>query len=106
MDALRQDIMCKPDDTIMYSKPEVHVIGDGQVNQCRSWDRLVEWAQDPVRNACFKVFDDDRHVAHQPEVYSYCPEDSPYYPVVQAYYSKHGHKSIYDDDEERATEGY
>ncbi|ORY02845.1 hypothetical protein BCR34DRAFT_545514 [Clohesyomyces aquaticus] len=100
INALRQDIMCKPDDSIMSSRAATHVIGDGQVFQCRNWDKLVDWAQDPVRNACFRVFDDDRHVAHQLEVYSFCPKDSPYYATVQAYYERHGHKPIYEDDDE------
>ncbi|KAF2740286.1 hypothetical protein EJ04DRAFT_508268 [Polyplosphaeria fusca] len=99
INTIREDIMCKPDDSLMSSADATHVIGDGQVFQCRNWDKLVDWAQDPVRNACFKVVEDDRHVAHQLEVYSFCPEDSPYYETVQAYYAKHGHRPIYDDGE-------
>ena len=96
--------MCKPDDTLMTSIDQPHVIGDGQTVQCRDWDKLDAWARDPVRHSCYKIFDDDRPVANKLELYAFCPKDSPHYTTMKNYFEKHKHKAIYDDSVH--TEGY
>lgn len=90
LDALRQDIMCRADDTPMYAKVGHHV-GDGQVSMCRDWSKLIEWTQSPDRNACFRMLSDYRHTEHNLEKFAFCPEDSPYYEISQAYFEKWGH---------------
>ena len=97
LNMLRQDLMCKADDTPMPSADKPHVIGDNQVMQCRDWSQLVAWSRYPDQNACFELFSDYRPVAHRLEQYAHCPEDSPYYPVMKEYFERHGHKSVYDD---------
>lgn len=38
---LRQDLICLADDTPMPTVNAVHQIGNGQVPQCRDWEKLV-----------------------------------------------------------------
>ncbi|KAJ4293062.1 hypothetical protein N0V90_008344 [Kalmusia sp. IMI 367209] len=95
LNTIRQDIMCKPDDTIMTTGNKPHVIGDDQTVWCRNWDALVHWAQDPYRHACYKIFDDDKPVAHSLELYAYCPVESPHYQTMKAYFEKHGHRTAF-----------
>jgi hypothetical protein len=100
INTLRQDIMCKPDDTLMTSVDEPHVIGDNQHVQCRDWNKLVAWSQDPQRHSCYHIFEDDRHVVNTLESYAFCPEDSPHYQTMKAYFERHGHKNVFDDSVE------
>lgn len=86
--------MCTADDTPMPATPERHV-GDGQVRQCRDWNKLVAWATRPDQHACYK-FDDYREATNTLELFAFCPQDSPYLPFVKAYFEYHGHKDIYE----------
>ncbi|CAI6336795.1 unnamed protein product [Periconia digitata] len=95
LNTVRQDLMCKSDDTIMTTGNKPHVIGDDQTVWCRNWDSLVDWAQDPQRHACYRILDDDKPVQHSLELYAYCPKDSPHYETMQAYFNKHGHKDAF-----------
>lgn len=97
LNTLRQDLMCKADDTVMESANVPHMIGDNQAMQCRDWDKLVAWARAPERHSCYHIFDDDRSVAHTLEEYAFCPEDSPWYSTMKAYFDEHGHQPLYDD---------
>ena len=90
LDALRQDIMCRADDTPMYAKKGQHV-GDGQVSMCRDWDKLIAWTQSRDRHACFHMIDDYKPIKHNLERFAFCPTDSPYYEVSQAYFERWGH---------------
>jgi len=73
LNTILQDVMCKPDDTIMTTGNMPNVIGDNQTVWCRNWDALVDWLLDPRRSACYKVFEDDVLVVHSLELYAYCP---------------------------------
>jgi hypothetical protein len=42
LDSLRQDTMCHADKTLLYTE-NGKVFGDGQVRECRDWDKLNEW---------------------------------------------------------------
>ena len=92
LNMLRQDIICKEDDTLMPSVNEKHAIGNTQVMQCRDWNQLVAWSRYPDHDSCFKLFSDYKSVAHELEQYAFCSEDSPYRPVVKEYFERHGHK--------------
>ena len=97
LNMLRQDLMCKADDTPMPSANKSHVIGNNQVMQCRDWSRLVAWSNHPDHNACFELYSDYTPVAHSLEQYAHCPQGSPYFPVMKEYFERHGHKPIVDD---------
>ena len=97
LNMLRQDIMCKADDTPMPSANEPHVIGNNQVMQCRDLNQLVALSRHPDHHSCFKLFSDYKPVAHELEQYAFCPEDSPYRPVMEEYFERHAHKPLYDD---------
>lgn len=91
--------MCKADDTPMPSIEQPHVIGKGQVMECKNWDALIAWAGAPERNGCYKIISDYKRVDHILEQYAFCPPDSPHYPVMTAYFEKHGHKPLYEDED-------
>lgn len=93
LDALRQDVTCKADDTPMPASKTRHGIGDKQVMQCKNFSKLVAWTQQPQRQACYKHLDDYRDIAHSLEEYAFCPEDSRYFPIMKAYFDRHGHKN-------------
>ncbi|MCJ1271668.1 hypothetical protein MMC22_011573 [Lobaria immixta] len=96
LDSLRQDVMCKADDTPMPTSKIPHHVGDGQVLQCRDWNKLIAWAHDPERNACHRMLDDYRPISHSLERHAFCPKNSPYYSVQTAYFEKHGHKDPWE----------
>ncbi|PVH98099.1 hypothetical protein DM02DRAFT_683284 [Periconia macrospinosa] len=93
LDGLRQDIMCTADDTPMPAKI-AHHIGDGQLRRCRDWDKLTTWATQIDRHACHS-FDDYREATNTLELFAFCPENSPYRPVMEAYFDYYGHKDGY-----------
>jgi hypothetical protein len=97
LDGLRQDIMCTADDTPMPALVAHHV-GDGQLRQCRDWDKLTAWATRLDQHACH-AFDDYREATNTLEVFAHCPPDSPYRPVMEAYFEYHGHKDAYEPGE-------
>jgi len=101
LDVLRQSIMCTANDLPMNT---VHgpddLLGDGQVMQCRSWDKLTRWAQDPEREACYRSLDEYHEVKNGLELYAFCPKDSPYYERMSEYFEKNGH---YDPFAERPS---
>ncbi|KAF2475867.1 uncharacterized protein BDR25DRAFT_339835 [Lindgomyces ingoldianus] len=94
LDGLRQDIMCTADDTPMPA-PKSHNIGDGQIRRCRNWDKMIAWASSPDQNACHQ-FDDYREASNTLELFAFCPEHSPYRPIMEAYFDYHGHKDAYE----------
>jgi hypothetical protein len=85
--------MCAADDTPMPALTE-H-IGEGQVRECRDWNKMVSWSTRPDRNACFKI-DDYRDATHTLEQFAFCPPESPYRSVQEAYFEFHGHKDMYE----------
>ncbi|KAF2124996.1 hypothetical protein P153DRAFT_300884 [Dothidotthia symphoricarpi CBS 119687] len=100
-EGLRQDIMCTADDTPMPASAERHV-GDGQIRQCRDWNKMTSWATQPGLHACYN-FDDYREATNTLELFAFCPPESPYRSIQQAYFEYHGHKSPYEpkvDDEQ------
>ena len=88
--------MCKADDTPMPITSVKHSVGNGQVMQCRDWNKLVSWAYEPERNACFRLLDDYQPVKHTLERHQFCPEGSKYYPVAKGYFEKHGHMDPFE----------
>ncbi|CBX90688.1 hypothetical protein LEMA_P057220.1 [Plenodomus lingam JN3] len=94
LDGLRQDIMCTADDTPMPA-PIAHQLGEGQIRQCRDWDKLLAWATRPDQHACYN-FDDYRESTNTLELFGFCPQNSPYQAFQQAYFEMHGHKDTYE----------
>lgn len=106
IDSLRQDIMCKADDTPMPSPRIQNSIGDQQVLQCRDLSKVVEWAMAPERGACYRAGNDFRPVIHSLERHAYCAVDSPFYSVAKEYFEKHGRRDPWgDDDDDIKVEG-
>lgn len=91
LDALRQALMCRADDTPMYGKVGAH-LGDGQVVECRDWNKLIAWTQHPDRNTCYQSLSDYKTIKHSLERHAFCPPGSPYSEVSRAYFDKWGHK--------------
>ncbi|KAJ5733452.1 hypothetical protein N7493_002238, partial [Penicillium malachiteum] len=54
LDTLRQDLMCKADDTPMPSLKHFNGAGEGQVMKCKNLEKLFAWAKHPDRDACYK----------------------------------------------------
>ena len=102
LDALRKDIMCRADDTPMPGHPDKH-LGEGQIMQCRNWDKLVAWTQAPERQSCYKSIDDYREIKHTLERYAFCPEDSQYYEIQVDYFKRVGHKEVFDGRSRKST---
>ncbi|KAI0432349.1 hypothetical protein F5Y09DRAFT_353642 [Xylaria sp. FL1042] len=99
LDSLRQDIMCTADDTLMPGLVE-HRLGDKQILQCRDWEALNRWAKDPERDSCFQQISDYKHVAHNLERHAVCPPGSQYDEVSRKYFEIHGHKNLFEPDDE------
>lgn len=59
LNALRQDLLCRADDTPMPAVPGMHIGGNQQL-MCRDWNKLVEWSQAPGQNACYRQIGDYR----------------------------------------------
>ncbi|KAI9650468.1 hypothetical protein NHQ30_000484 [Ciborinia camelliae] len=98
LDSLRQDLMCRVDDTPMPIPPgQGNVVGNTQMMMCRDLNKLREWSQEGERNACYREVNDYRPVAHSLERHAFCPEDSEDYPVMKAYFDLHGHKPMFAD---------
>lgn len=75
-DTLRQDIICNADDTPRYSTESMRPgTGMGQVRQCRSWDKLEEWARQ--YNSCYRFVNQTSDI-DRIQRFLYCPEGSPY----------------------------
>ncbi|EED20598.1 hypothetical protein TSTA_038090 [Talaromyces stipitatus ATCC 10500] len=90
LDLLRQDIMCRADDLMDFTKDhgDEFLTGEGQVRKCRDWNKLSKWVQE--RTACYKTINitragEDHGVAHQLDRYTYCPPGSPYEPLIRAF---------------------
>jgi len=94
LDSLLQDVYCHADDTPWYEVPPAPYrqnYAQYQTRQCKNWDRLVDWAAQ--YNACYKndnVTDTQgRDVESEFEHYTFCPEGSPWTPIMQKYYETH-----------------
>lgn len=90
LDLLRQDVMCYADDNLDYTKDhgDEFLVSDGQVKKCRDWSKLSEFAK--ANSACYKTINitragQDFGVKHQLDRYLYCPEGSPYEPLIKAW---------------------
>ncbi|KAH6857238.1 hypothetical protein BKA58DRAFT_325394 [Alternaria rosae] len=101
LDGLRQDVMCNADDTPIPA-PVTHHSGEGQLRQCRDWDKLIAWATRPDQHACYE-FDDYHEATNTLENFAFCPPGSPYREFQEAYFQYRGHKDayeLYDNEEE------
>lgn len=103
LDTLRQDLMCTADDTPMPGVAKPHEVGNGQVRMCRNFDKLVEWTHAPEREACYRRLTDYGGVINAIERYAYCPEDSQYHPIMEAYFEKWGHKDPFGESGHSAS---
>ena len=85
-DFLRQDILCHADDTPMFSAgyDTNLTAGEGQVRQCRDWNRLQEFVED--NTACFAYINETQGVSDEIERYKYCPKDSPFAPTMRKHF--------------------
>lgn len=96
MDSLRQDIMCYADDTPMPILNDVGDLGDQQIRQCKSLDKVTAWAAEAERNACHRTLDEYRTATHQIERWQFCPEGSPFMEAKERYFRKFGHKDPFE----------
>ena len=97
LNALRQDVQCRADDTPMPAVPGMH-IGEGQQLMCRDWNKLVAWTQAPAQNACYRQMDDYKSAVIGIERHAFCPEDSPYSQILEAYFESNGHRDPWTGD--------
>jgi hypothetical protein len=95
IDSLRQDIICAADDTPLPLAQE-HKFGDGQLQRCRNWSQMVDWARHPERHACFR-WDDYREATNTLELFAFCPDGSPYKPTMEAHFAYKGHRDPYEN---------
>jgi len=92
VDTLRQSVMCEASDLPLPTiKGRSSAAGDGQVMQCRSWEKLTEWANSPERESCFRWIDEYNNPTHLYERFAFCPEGSEDYPAMMAYFDEKGH---------------
>ena len=98
LDALRQHTMCHADDTPMQGKATDHSLGHDQVLQCRSIEKLRQWAYSGDRNACFRMVDEYKPVKHSLEKYAFCSSDSPYYEAMTEHFKQYGHGEMFDPE--------
>ena len=78
--------MCIAEDT----PPAPHLGRDcqtaqGQIQQCRGWDKLVTWANDPSRHACYASVDEYGDAAHEVERLAFCQNHSAFRPVMESW---------------------
>ena len=80
----------------MRSLPgEDGTFGDGQQLMCRDWSKMIEWAKQPDKEACWKMIDDYKPIKHKLERHAFCPKDSPYYNTMNRYFELHGHEKAF-----------
>jgi len=93
MDSFLQNVMCDADDLPWYQlppQPYRQKYARVQTRQCKSWQGLLDWAEE--HNACFQndVYDENGEpVKNEFEKYRFCPEGSPYTPVMESYFERH-----------------
>ncbi|KAH8703976.1 hypothetical protein BGW36DRAFT_313409 [Talaromyces proteolyticus] len=95
LDILRQDLMCKADDTPMIATHDG--AGSNQTMQCKDLSKLRAWVQAPAQHSCYRHLDNYVNLSHPDERYAFCPEDSPYYPAMQEWFKKHGHHDPFQE---------
>ena len=97
LDTMRQDVMCKGDDTPMAAKEVINGIGYGQEMQCVDFKKLVAWTKAPQQDACYAQVSDYKRVNAEAgiERFAYCRESSPYHSTMKSYFDIHGHKDLF-----------
>lgn len=91
LDTLRQDTLCRADDTPMPTSENLRAIGDGQPLMCRDYTKLVEWAYAPERHACHRSLSDYKPIVNSIERYAFCKSDSQNDDVARQWFAEHGH---------------
>lgn len=89
LDWLRNDVMCRADDTPLYTtNSRIPANGIGQVRKCKDWSKLESWAKE--HTACYRYgnFVAEDKLDSQIGRFKYCPADSPYLPKVREYFGK------------------
>ena len=97
LDALRFRAICMAEDT----SPGTHLgwdcqPGQGQVQQCRGWDKLVAWVNDPSRHACYASVDEYGDAAHEVECLAFCQNGSAFRLAMVSWVVEHGHKTMFE----------
>ena len=89
LDALRREIICDADDTPRATTREYSPnTGVGQFRQCRSWEKLEQWA---VGNtACYSYVDPSNSTKENLERFKFCPKGSEYWDAVKKVYPDAG----------------
>lgn len=103
LDWLRNDIMCRADDTPLYMKTNASgpQNGVGQYRKCKDWSKLTRWAQE--NTACYRYGDFVTGDKQKSQIgrFKYCPKDSPYLPKIRKYFGKND--DWFPTDEEIVT---
>ncbi|PYI06959.1 hypothetical protein BO78DRAFT_314160, partial [Aspergillus sclerotiicarbonarius CBS 121057] len=92
LDSIRLETMCTADDTPRYIPPNAVAgfrPGDGQVRMCRDWQKLEAFVDQ--HSPCYQeLAHADKHMSNL-DRFKYCPNDSPYLPVIRKFFG-------YDED--------
>ena len=89
--------MCYASDNLLPLQHAPLAIGEGQVQQCRSWKKLEQWALAPERNACYRGGEDEP-ASRGIKRFLKCPENSPYKARVAAYLAEKASKGTQDEE--------
>ncbi|PYI24195.1 hypothetical protein BO99DRAFT_428464 [Aspergillus violaceofuscus CBS 115571] len=97
LDTLRQDLMCRADDTPMPSLQLVNGAGEGQIRQCKDFEKLVAWTKHPDRDACYRRLSDYRPPSRSIDRYAFCAPDSEYFATMTRYFEYYGYPEVVED---------
>ncbi|PQE26543.1 Tat pathway signal sequence protein [Rutstroemia sp. NJR-2017a BBW] len=89
LDSLRDQIICDADDTPRFTlsaNEQGHFTGLHQERQCRDWNKLEAWAKE--NTACYRYGDPSWNDKSQYERVKFCPDDSPYLPIIREFFGK------------------
>ncbi|RAH67842.1 uncharacterized protein BO66DRAFT_328255, partial [Aspergillus aculeatinus CBS 121060] len=97
LDTLRQDFMCRADDTPMPSLQLVNGAGEGQIQQCKNFEKLVSWTKHPDRDACYRRLSDYRPPSRSIDRYAYCAPGSEHFATMTRYFEYYGWPQVVED---------
>ncbi|RAK78865.1 uncharacterized protein BO72DRAFT_59140 [Aspergillus fijiensis CBS 313.89] len=97
LDTLRQDLMCRADDTPMPSLQLVNGAGEAQIRQCRNFEALVAWTKHPDRDACYRRLSDYRPPSRSIDRYAFCAPGSEHFPTMTRYFEYYGWPQVVED---------
>ncbi|RAL08250.1 uncharacterized protein BO97DRAFT_461742 [Aspergillus homomorphus CBS 101889] len=97
LDTLRQDLMCRADDTPMPSLRLVNGAGEGQIRQCKDFEKLVAWTKHPDRDACYRRLSDSRPPLRSIDRYAFCGAQSQHFEAMNRYFEVFGFPEVADE---------